>query len=57
MSYQNKTDSIINIIDIKIITLMIKCRFCEKGFVDSLEGLAEKTFHEVLHEEEIVNEN
>lgn len=29
---------------------MISCRYCSRGFADSLDGLAVKTFHEILHE-------
>ena len=34
---------------------MIECEYCTKNFVESMNGLAEKTFHEMLHEPEIVN--
>ena len=29
---------------------MIACRYCAKGFSESLDGLAVKTFHEILHD-------
>ncbi len=35
---------------------MIRCEYCAKNFAESMNGLAEKTFHEVLHEPEIVNQ-
>lgn len=34
---------------------MIKCEYCEKGFLDTINGLIEKTFHETLHEPELIN--
>ena len=30
---------------------MINCRYCSKCFPESLDGLAVKTFHEILHDE------
>lgn len=30
---------------------MNSCRYCSKGFAESLDGLAVKTFHEILHED------
>ena len=33
----------------------MKCDYCNRRFVDTQIGLAEKTFHEMLHEPEIVN--
>jgi hypothetical protein len=35
---------------------MIQCEYCSRGFVDTMNGLAEKTFHEVLHAPKIVNQ-
>jgi hypothetical protein len=35
---------------------MIKCEYCPKSFVENMNGLAEKTFHEMLHEPEMVNQ-
>jgi len=34
---------------------MIECTYCKRGFVESMNGLAEKTFHELLHEPKTVN--
>jgi hypothetical protein len=34
---------------------MIQCEYCPKGFIETHNGLAEKTFHELLHEPEMVN--
>lgn len=34
---------------------MIRCEYCTKGFVETHTGLAEKTFHELLHDPEVVN--
>jgi len=34
---------------------MLECRYCPKGFVESMEGLITKTFHELLHEPETIN--
>ena len=31
---------------------MVKCEYCKKKFVDTVVGLAEKTFHEILHGDE-----
>lgn len=31
-------------------SIMIICRYCTKGFPESLDGLAVKTFHEILHD-------
>jgi len=35
---------------------MIECEYCTKNFVENMNGLAEKTFHEMLHEPKIVNQ-
>ena len=35
---------------------MIQCDYCPKNFVESANGLAEKTFHELLHEPNVVNQ-
>ena len=35
---------------------MIQCEYCDQNFVESSNGLAEKTFHELLHEPEVVNQ-
>jgi hypothetical protein len=35
---------------------MIQCEYCSRGFVDTMNGLAEKTFHEALHAPKIVNQ-
>jgi len=35
---------------------MIQCEYCNKNFIASMNGLAEKTFHEMLHAPEIVNQ-
>lgn len=32
----------------------MKCEFCDKHFIDTMNGLTEKTFHELLHEGEIM---
>lgn len=29
---------------------MIICRYCTRGFPESLDGLAVKTLHEILHD-------
>jgi len=34
---------------------MIQCEYCTRGFIETTNGLAEKTFHELLHEPEVVN--
>ena len=34
----------------------MRCDYCTKRFTESMNGLAEKTFHEMLHEPEIVNQ-
>lgn len=34
---------------------MIQCQYCTRQFVDTVTGLAEKTFHELLHEPQVVN--
>lgn len=34
---------------------MMQCEYCDRQFIDTQRGLAEKTFHELLHEPEIVN--
>jgi|TARA_B110000305_G_C19048529_1_gene451571 aerobic-type carbon monoxide dehydrogenase small subunit (CoxS/CutS family) len=34
---------------------MIQCEYCPRGFIETTTGLAEKTFHELLHEPEVVN--
>jgi len=31
--------------------IVLKCEFCEQEFNESIDGLAEKTFHEILHEQ------
>jgi hypothetical protein len=36
-------------------TTMIRCEYCPRGFVESPNGLVEKTLHEILHEPEVVN--
>ena len=33
----------------------MKCNYCDKQFEDTPNGIAVKTFHEILHEKEIVN--
>ncbi len=33
----------------------LTCEFCPKKFEGNANGLAEKTFHELLHEPELVN--
>ena len=33
----------------------MKCSFCDKIFLDTINGLIQKTFHESLHDTEIVN--
>jgi hypothetical protein len=35
---------------------MINCEYCPEKFIESMNGLVEKTFHELLHEPEMVNE-
>lgn len=30
---------------------MIRCEYCTKGFIETVNGLAEKTFHELIHHE------
>lgn len=30
----------------------MRCEYCDKEFIDTANGLAEKTFHEILHEDE-----
>lgn len=35
---------------------MITCEYCTKQFVESLTGLTEKTFHEILHDPKMINE-
>ena len=35
---------------------MITCEYCTKQFVESMNGLTEKTLHEILHGPELVNE-
>ena len=35
---------------------MIQCEYCTKNFVESMNGLIEKTFHLLLHEPRIVNQ-
>ena len=35
---------------------MIRCKYCTKNFIESMNGLTERTFHEILHEPEIVNQ-
>jgi len=34
---------------------MIQCEYCTRGFIETHNGLAEKTFHELLHEPTVVN--
>lgn len=34
---------------------MIQCQYCTRQFVDTQRGLVEKTFHESLHEPQVVN--
>lgn len=34
---------------------MIQCEYCARSFVDSSNGLVEKTFHELLHGAKVVN--
>jgi aerobic-type carbon monoxide dehydrogenase small subunit (CoxS/CutS family) len=34
---------------------MIQCEYCPRGFVDTANGLVAKTFHELLHEPDVVN--
>ena len=34
---------------------MIPCEYCTEQFIENMNGLAEKTFHELLHEPEMVN--
>jgi len=34
---------------------MIQCEYCPRGFIETSNGLAEKTFHELLHEPNVVN--
>ena len=34
---------------------MIRCEYCTKNFIETWNGLAEKTLHEILHEPELVN--
>jgi hypothetical protein len=34
---------------------MIQCEYCPRGFIETANRLAEKTFHELLHEPEVVN--
>jgi len=34
---------------------MIQCEYCTRGFIETMNGLAEKTFHELLHEPRVVN--
>lgn len=37
---------------------MIQCSYCPKGFVETANGLAEKTFHEMLHHDpNVINVN
>ncbi|HXV50703.1 MAG TPA: hypothetical protein VD689_01085 [Nitrosopumilaceae archaeon] len=36
-------------------TTMIRCEYCPRGFVESPNGLVEKTLHEILHAPEVVN--
>ncbi len=36
---------------------IIKCQFCERTFVESIDGLTIKTFHEATHEPELVNKS
>ena len=35
---------------------MIQCEYCTKNFVENENGLVEKTFHELLHGPEVVNQ-
>lgn len=35
---------------------MISCEFCNEKFVENMNGLVEKTFHELLHKDDEVNE-
>ena len=34
---------------------MITCEYCKERFVENMNGLAEKTFHELLHDPKMVN--
>ena len=34
---------------------MINCDFCGKKFIENMDGLVEKTFHEILHHDKQVN--
>ncbi len=34
---------------------MIQCEYCTRGFLESPNGLAEKTIHELLHGPDTVN--
>lgn len=34
---------------------MIPCQFCGRNFAESLIGLTEKTFHELIHHPDEVN--
>jgi len=36
---------------------IIKCQFCERTFVESIDGLTIKTFHEATHDPKVVNES
>ena len=34
---------------------MLECEYCDQYFFENKNGLAEKTFHELLHDPEIIN--
>jgi len=34
---------------------MIVCEYCTEQFVENMNGLVAKTFHEILHEPDTVN--
>jgi len=34
---------------------MVECKFCKKRFFDDRDGLVGLTFHELLHDPEMVN--
>lgn len=34
---------------------MLQCEYCNREFYETANGLTEKTFHELLHEPELVN--
>jgi hypothetical protein len=34
---------------------MLTCEYCPKQFIETANGLVQKTFHETLHDPEVVN--